>query len=419
VSTLKDLGFKLNPYDKCVANKDVNGKQCTIVWYVDDNKLSHVDPQVNTDIIECIKAHYGELVISRGKEHNFLGMKIQFNDDGSLQIGTKEILLEAIELFGEDLSTHVTSPATKGLFHVNPDAEALDEDKADRFHTIVGKLLWSEKRSRPDIETTISFLCTRVACSDVEDWGKLRRLLQFLSQTIDDERIIAVDSLYKLITFVDASYAIHPDMKGHTGGAMSFGTGIIHGKAGKQKLNTKSSTETEVVGASDYLPYNIWMRHFMEAQGYVLKSNLFNQDNQSAMKMEKNGRNSCTGNSRHINIRYFFIKDQVDAGHLEIVHCPTEEMLADYFTKALQGKLFHKFRAVIMGWVHISTLKSDPWPSSPKERVGNVGESGLDESATVSATTVPVRTYAQAAMQPTSTTSPSGQSSDLLVKNRG
>ena len=118
--------------------------------------------------------------------------------------------MEAIELFGEDLSTHVTSPATKRLFCVNPDAEALDEDKAERFHTIVGKLLWAEKRSRPDIETTISFLCTRVACSDVEDWGKLRRLLQFLLHTIDNERVIAVDSLYKLITFVDASYAITP-----------------------------------------------------------------------------------------------------------------------------------------------------------------------------------------------------------------
>ena len=162
----------------------------------------------------------------------------------------------------------------------------------------------------------------------------------------------------------------------------------------------------------------------MEAQGYVFDSNLFNQDNQSAMKMEKNGRNSCTGNSRHINIRYSFSKDQVDAGHLEIVYCPTKEMLADYFTKALQGKLFHRFRAVIMGWVHISTLKGDPVPSPPKERVGNMDESGLDESTAVSATTLPQRTYAQVVKQPTSyaqvvkqptsVSSPSNQPSDLL-----
>ena len=209
--------------------------------------------------------------------------------------------------------------------------------------------------------------------------------MQFLSQTIDDERVIGVDSLYELNTFVDASYAIHPDMKGHTGGAMSFGTGIVHGRASKQRLNTKSSTETEVVGASDYLPYNIWLRHFMGAQGYILKNNLFHQDNQSAMKMEKNGRNSCTGNSRHIHIRFFFIKDQVDAKYMEIIHCPTEQMLADYFTKPLQGALFHLFRAVIMGWKHISTLK-DKVPSPSKERVGD-----MDGSRTLT-----TRTYAQA-----------------------
>ena len=86
---------------------------------------------------------------------------------------------------------------------------------------------------------------------------------------------MGANSLHHLATFVDGSYAIHPDMKSHTGGAMSFGIGIVHGKASKQKLNTKSSTETEVVAASDYLPYNIWLRHFMEAQGYPLTSNIF------------------------------------------------------------------------------------------------------------------------------------------------
>jgi hypothetical protein len=222
---------------------------------------------------------------------------------------------------------------------------------------VVAKLLWAEKRSPPDIETAISFLCTRVSKSDEDDWLKLKRFLQFLNQTIDDVRIVAANDLSKFRTWVDASYAIHHDMRGHTGGAMSFGTGIIHGKASKQRLNTKRSAETEVVGASDYLLYNMWMQHFMEAQGYTLDENLYYQDNQSAMRKEKNGRNSCTGNSRHIHIRFFFIKDQVDAKKLQIVYCPTGQMLADYFTKPLQGKLFHLFRNVIMGWKHINTLK--------------------------------------------------------------
>jgi hypothetical protein len=288
----------------------------------------------------------------------------------------RKYIEEAIELFGEDVSKNVTSAATKKLFEITAATPALNTVWADVFHSVVAKLLWVMKRSRPDIETAISFLCTRVSKSDEDDWAKLKRLLQFLSQTIDDVRVVAADDLSKLLTWVDASYAIHHDMRGHTGGAMSFGTGIIHGKASKQKLNTKSSTETEVVGASDYLPYNMWMQNFMEAQGYTLSENVYYQDNQSAMLMEKNGRNSCTGNSRHIHIRYFFIKDQVDGGKIQIVYCPTGQMLADYFTKPLQGKLFHLFRAVIMGWAHIDTLKEilkDAPSSVPKERVENMG----------------------------------------------
>ena len=136
-----------------------------------------------------------------------------------------------------------------------------------------------------------------------------------------------------------------------------MGISILHGKASKQKINVKSSTESEIVGLSEYLPYTLWMGYFLEAQGYKIKKSTVFQDNTSALKMEKNGRNSCTGNSRHINVRYFFVKDRYDKGEIELQYCPTELMLADFFTKPLQGALFLKFREVIMGWKYISTLE--------------------------------------------------------------
>ena len=80
---------------------------------------------------------------------------------------------------------------------------------------------------------------------------------------------------------------------------MSLGWGTIHNKSSKQKLNTKSSTEAEIVGVSEYIPYNIWLVNFLNEQGYKIQHNIVYQDNESAIRMEKNGRNSCTGNSRH------------------------------------------------------------------------------------------------------------------------
>jgi hypothetical protein len=177
--------------------------------------------------------------------------------------------------------------------------------------------------------------------------------------------------LNSIHTWVDASYAVHPDMKSHTGGVMSMGTGGILCKSTKQKLNTKSSTEAELIGATDYLPSTIWSKMFMEAQGYKITSNIFEQDNVSAIRLEKNGKASAGKQSRHIDIRYFFMKDRIKIDGITVQHCPTEQMLADFFTKPLQGSLFKKFRDVLMGYKHMNTLKdTSVSTSSPEERVG-------------------------------------------------
>jgi hypothetical protein len=115
-------------------------------------------------------------------------------------------------------------------------------------------------------------------------------------------------------------------------------------KSTKKKLNTKSSTEAEVVGASDYLPNTTWVKMFLEAQGYKMQENFFEQDNESTIKLETNGRSSAGPKSRHINIQYFYIKDLTKELEIKIQHCPTLRMLADFFTKPLEGSLFIKFR---------------------------------------------------------------------------
>ena len=72
--------------------------------------------------------------------------------------------------------------------------------------------------------------------------------------------------------------------------------------------------------------------------------------------MEINGRNSCTGNSRHINIRYFWMKDRIDNKEVRVEYLPTHIMLADYFTKPLQGSQFRLLREFIMGWRSMSEI---------------------------------------------------------------
>jgi hypothetical protein len=393
--TLQDMGYELNPYDACVANKMVDGKQCTICWYVDDNKISHVDDKVVTDVIDKIETRFGKMTVTRGKEHVFLGMHIKFHDDGTVSIKMKDYIKEAIADFGEDITRSAATPATRKLFEIDETSEVLSVGDSEIFHSVTAKLLYVSKRSRLDIQLAIAFLCTRVSCSTDKDWLKLKRVLEYLRGTLDEYLTLGADDLSIMKTWVDASYAVHHDMKSHTGGVISFGIGAVMSKCSKHKLNTKSSTEAELVGASDYLPYPIWAKKFLAAQGYALRENIFYQDNQSTIRFEKNGRRSCGPNSRHIDIRYFFIKDRLELEDIEVQYCPTEQMLADFFTKPLQGGLFRKFRAVIMGHKHIDSLK-DPKPIPSQERVEEdskkeIVRNGLDGRKTDVSTQEPVK----------------------------
>ena len=356
-STLQKLGFVLNPYDPCVANADIEGKQCTIVWYVDDNKVSHCSPHVVSDIIKKIEGYFGKMTVTRGNEHDFLGMHIVFNkSSGTATITMSSYIHEAINESGMDIRRKVATPATSGLFTIDPTAAPLARQEADMFRRIVCKLLYVGLRARTDILTALSFLSTRITRPSVDDYKKLRRLLEYLWGTVDMGLTLGADHLGTIYTWVDASYAVHADMRSHTGGVISFGIGGLLCKSSKQKLNTKSSTEAELIGASDYLPNTIWVMEFMKAQGYPIQKSRFSQDNESAIRLERNGRASAGQKSRHINIRHFWITDRLRNDDIQLQHCPTESMLADFLTKPLQGNLFRKFRSVLLGDAHISSL---------------------------------------------------------------
>jgi hypothetical protein len=125
----------------------------------------------------------------------------------------------------------------------------------------------------------------------------------------------------------------------------------------------------------------LWTRYFIEAQGYKLDKSILHQDNMSAMLLETNGKESSSKRTKHINIRYFFIKDRVGAGEITIKHCPTNDMLADHFTKAVQGSQFRKLRSKIqgipedsndalMGWDRPSLKTKMVGIPSPQECVG-------------------------------------------------
>ena len=111
---------------------------------------------------------------------------------------------------------------------------------------------------------------------------------------------------------------------------------------------TESSTKAELVGVDDVLPQVLWTWNFLLAQGWEVNETVIYQDNKSAILLETNGAASSSKRTRHIDIRYYFVKDRIAAGELTIEFCPTDDMWADYFTKPLQGAKFLFLRRIIM-----------------------------------------------------------------------
>jgi hypothetical protein len=128
---------------------------------------------------------------------------------------------------------------------------------------------------------------------------------------------------------------------------VTFGAGAVASSSNKQKCNTKSSTKTEIIALHDKLSDVIWMRYFVECQGYDINECIIFQDNMSALSLEKNGRMSSSKRTKHIKAKYFLIKDYYDAGEIDLQYCPTGQMWADVLTKPLQGQLFRDMQAFL------------------------------------------------------------------------
>ena len=347
-SKLKQWGFVVNPSDACTLNCDFQGNQLTVQIHVDDLMCSCREESGLDWLEEKLKEAYeGEVTVHTGEILDYLGMTFDYSVKGKVLITMPGYIKDLCDASG--VQGTAETPASATLYEIDESSPELGPDDKVWFHSHVMKCMYLGKRVRPESLPTTSFLASRVTKSTEQDMKKLKRLIKYLQGSKQVGLCLSAAEETEVTAFIDASHGIHADGRGVTGALISLGKGAIESISSKQKINTKSSTETELVGLSDYASQVIWIRDFMIGQGYQIGPATIYQDNQSTMALIAKGR-STAPKTRHIRLRYFWLKDRVDAGEVIVRYMPTEEMVADVLTKPLQGEFFLWMRDRLLGY---------------------------------------------------------------------
>ena len=346
---LNDAGYEKNQYDVCVFNKKVGGLQCTIAIHVDDLIITSTDPKMIEDICAHVKSRYGSITRCDGPTLNYLGMVFDLSIAGEVRMTMKGYIEETIAMAG--IPGKARSPATDGLFETREGTELVNECKRSWFHSVVAKLSYLAKRAKPECLTAVSYLATRVTKCTTDDIDKLNRVMKYIAETREMGVVFRPGAMGMCVrVYVDAAYGVHADGKSHTGSCVVIGdVGAVHCKSSKQTIVSKSSTEAELIALSDSANQGLHLRNFLLDQGYDMGPVIIYQDNTSCMALVDRGRSGAE-RTRHISIRYFWIKERVQTGEAIVIHKGTKEMYANVLTKPLQGAQFLYERNCLTGW---------------------------------------------------------------------
>jgi hypothetical protein len=246
-------------------------------------------------------------------------MILDYSKPHALQIDMKYYIKAMEEECPYPVKRTKVAPWNDKLFKVDDSSKKLDDEKKVILHRFVMKTMFLCKRGRPDVNPGVSFLSTRVKVPNQGDWKKLLKVLGFLFATIDDILTLEADDFQTLTWYIDSAFAVHADMKSHTGSAFTLGKGAICSDSTKQKVNTQSSTESELVGVDDKIAKVIWTKKFIECQGFKVKLNIVYQDNQSTLKLANNGKESSGKRTCHFDIKYFYVTDLISRDEVKVI----------------------------------------------------------------------------------------------------
>jgi len=353
---LLDFDLEQHPNDPCTFMTIKDGKKLLIGFHVDDLLIICNDEDLKISFLKYLRSRFESIVVHDEQKVSYLGMIIDNESIGHISINMSAYEDKILEFFPVKENKRVTSPAMDDLFDdaTGDETELLSEYDRQIFHKVVYMLLYLSKRVRFEMLMVVSHLAGRVTKANKKDSRVLVVLLQFM-QNFRAKKIDYVSSASSEVElYVDASFGNCSDYKGRTAVFVMFKGAVVASYCTKQKIITRNSTESEMVGLSDGVVWGLFIRSFVEwiknnmSIPIIPEKMIVYQDNEACITMQETGQKNNI-RTRHLGVRYYWPREQVQLGLIDIRHVTTDLMLADIGTKPKHGKLFHFMWRMLRG----------------------------------------------------------------------
>ena len=333
VQFMTDCGFQQSKVDPCLFIKD----DVLVTVYVDDILVAGTPgavKQFKDQVAETFEAE------DMGIIHHLLGIKI---DDGEDEISlSQEAYIECV-LQKFEMQDAKPVPYPKGK-ETSQDGEELDISGQGEYRAIVGCLIFIAGSTRPDITYATQQLSQFNGKANLQHLKQAKRVLRYLKNTKSCKLTYKRNSGMQMQYYADASYATEPESKSISGAIFQVGGNTVSWYTRKQSVIAQSTVESEYISLCTATKQAYWIAQMLsEITGKIQLPITAFQDNQGTIRLASNP--IISRRSKHIEVKFHYVRDKVNAGFITIDYCPTNDMIADGLTKAIIGPKFEELRS--------------------------------------------------------------------------
>jgi hypothetical protein len=323
--------------EPCIFVRKNGKKLLVIALYVDDMLFFSDDDAECTNVKEQLMTDFK--MKDLGEAKYALGIRISQSNQ-EITLDQEEYIDELLRRFNMKDCKGVSTPMVP---NVKLEKQGTFPKKGLPYQSLIGSVMFLAVNTRPDIVFAVNYLSQFNNCYSVEHWEAAKRILRYLKSTTSIKLVYKATGK-NIFGFVDANWGgdcDDKDTKSYSGYVFIWGNAAISWETSKQRSSAVSSTESEYMAISEAAKEAVFLREFTsELLGKENQILIFN-DNQSALFLSE--QNAFHKRSKHIKIRYNFVRELIEEGEIKLDYCPSHEMLADLFTKPLYKVKFNNF----------------------------------------------------------------------------